>query len=86
MCVYLIGLHKIHGKVKKADLLLKYVTMIDPVMSWFKIIQYKDKKVMTIVTLIKTTWMTRYPWPMEIMFEQGLYFIGHKFKNSLIQE
>ena len=30
-------------------------------------------------------WIARYPWPMKIGYEQGSEFIGHEFKNPLIQ-
>ena len=53
--------------------------MIDPVAGWFEITQYKDKKVMTIKTLVETAWVTRYPWKIEIMFDQGAKFIGREF-------
>ena len=33
--------------------------------------QYDDKKAVTIANLVKTTWLTRYPRPMEIMHDQG---------------
>ena len=40
---------------------------------------------MAIVELVKTTWLTRHPWPIEITFDQGAEFIGHEFKNNLIE-
>ena len=49
--------------------------MIDLVTGSFEITQYKDKNAMTIAKLVKTTWITRYPWPIEITFDQGLKFI-----------
>ena len=29
-------------------------------------------------------WITRYPWPMEITYDQGLEFISNEFNISLI--
>ena len=37
LCLYLIGSYKIFRKVKKADLLLKSVKMINPITGWFEI-------------------------------------------------
>ena len=30
-------------------------------------------------------WLTRYPIPIEITYDQGKEFIGHKFRKSLIE-
>ena len=49
-------------KIKEA-LILKFVTMIDPVTRWFEIMQYSDKKLMKIENLVETMWLVRYPWP-----------------------
>ena len=45
--------------------------MIDPVTGWFEIIQYDDKIAITIANLVETMWLTRYPRPMEITYDQG---------------
>ena len=60
--------------------------MIDPVTGWFEVTQYYDKKSMMIVDLVETTCMSRYPWSSEITYDHGSEFLGHKFKNSLIEE
>ena len=33
---------------------------------WFEITHYDDKKEMTIVNLLETMWVVRYPWQTEI--------------------
>ena len=33
--------------------------MINPVTGWFEIVQYDDKRVITIGNLVKTTWLSR---------------------------
>ena len=43
ICVDIVGPYKIHSKGKD-NLILKSLTMIDPVTSWFEITQYKNKK------------------------------------------
>ena len=59
--------------------------MIDPVTGWFEIAQYGDKRVTSIANLVETTWLSRYPRPIEITHDQGKEFIGHKFIKSLIE-
>ena len=59
--------------------------MIDPVTGWFEIAQFDDKRVISIVNLVETMWMSRYPIPIEITYDQGSEFIGHKFRKSLIE-
>ena len=45
--------------------------MIDPVTGWFKITQYDDKRAISIANLVETMWLTIYPRPMEITYDQG---------------
>ena len=59
--------------------------MIDPVTRWFEIVQYDDKRAITIANLVETMWLSRYPRPAEITYYQGKEFIGHGFKKSLIE-
>ena len=59
--------------------------MIDPVTRWFEVVRYDDKRVITIVRLVETAWMSRYPSPIEIMYDQGKEFIGHNFIKSLVE-
>ena len=59
--------------------------MIDPVTGWFEIVQYDDKRAITIANLVETMWLSRYPRPMKIMYDQGKHFIGHELRNSLIE-
>ena len=59
--------------------------MIEPVTGWFEVTQYSNKKATTITNLAETTWLVRYPWPVEITYDRGEEFLGHKFKNRLIE-
>ena len=52
-------------------LILKPVTMIDPITGWFEVTQQTNKKEMANENLVETTWLVRYPWPVEITYEQG---------------
>ena len=60
--------------------------MIYPVTGWFEITQYDEKIAISIANLVYTTWLTRYPRPMEIIYYQGSEFIGHDLIKYLIEE
>ena len=51
--------------------------MIDPVTGWFERTQYNDKKAITIENLVETTWLVRYPHPVEITYKRGREFLGY---------
>ena len=55
--------------------------MINPVTGWFEIAQYNDKIAISIANLVETTWLSIYPRPIEITYDQGSEFIGHGFRN-----
>ena len=54
LCVDLICPYKIRIK-RKEPIILKSVTMIDPVIGWFELTQYSNKKAMTIANLVENT-------------------------------
>ena len=58
---------------------------MDPVTGWFEVTQYSDKKAMKISNLVETTGLARYLWPVEITYDRRGEFLGHEFKNSLIE-
>ena len=41
---------------------------------------------MTIENLVENMWLVRYPWPVEITYDQGEDLLGHKFKSGLIEQ
>ena len=45
--------------------------MIDPVTGWFEVVRYDDKIIISIANLVETTWLSRYPRPTEITYDQG---------------
>ena len=57
---------------------------MEPVTRWFKIMQYDNKRVISIAKVVNNTWLTRYPIPMEITQDQGSEFIRHEFRKFLI--
>jgi hypothetical protein len=70
LCVDLIGLYTIK------NLVLWCMTMIDQATGWFKMQEIPNKKAFTIASLVKQTWLTRYPWPNQIIFDRGKEFMG----------
>ena len=45
--------------------------MIDPATSWFQMRQIPDKREDTISNIVEQAWLTRYPWPTQIIFDRG---------------
>ena len=60
--------------------------MKDPVTGWFEITQYNNNKSMTTENLVETTWLVWYPRPVEITYDQGGEFLGHKFKSISLEQ
>ena len=61
LCVDLIGPYTLERKGKKKPLKLQALTMIDPATRWFEIVEYDDKKSITISNLVEKYWLSRYP-------------------------
>ena len=59
--------------------------MVDTITGWFEVVRYDDKRAINIVNLVETTWLSRYPRPIEIKYDQGKEFIGHEFRKYLIK-
>ena len=57
--------------------------MIAPITGWSEIAQCEGKRMIPIASLVKTTWLSRYPRTIEITYDQGRGFIGHKFIKFL---
>jgi hypothetical protein len=70
LCVDLIGPYTIK------NLVLWCVTMINQATGWFKMQEIPNKEAFTIANFVKQTWLTRYPWPNQIIFNQGKEFMG----------
>ena len=71
LCVDTIGPYTIKNKTTNETLVLWAVTMIDPATSWFEIKSIVDKTAINVAQVVETTWLTRYPWPQEIMYNRG---------------
>ena len=45
--------------------------MIDHVTGWFEIAQYDDTKEIYVANIVETLWLSIYPRPIEITYDQG---------------
>ena len=80
LCTDLIGPYTIRKKGKKYTLWC--VTMIDPATSWFELRQIKNKTAINVANVVEQTWLTRYPWPTQIIFDRGTEFMGEFAKMA----
>ncbi len=76
LCVDLIGPYTIGNKQSKDYTELHCITMIDPATGWFEIAEIKDGTSHTAASKIEQVWLSRYPWPQEIVLDRGREFMG----------
>ncbi len=74
LCVDLIGPYTIQKGNKKSKLWC--LTMIDPATGWFEVKTLARKDTGTTANIVEQTWLTRYPWPQEIIYDRGKEFMG----------
>ena len=55
---------------------LQCLTMIDPATGWFEIVQIPNKRADEVSNLLEQTWLTRYPWPTQIVLDRGTEFMA----------
>ena len=72
LCIDLVGPYTI-GSGKKQTV-LHCMTMIDPATGWFEIVEIDEKAADEIVNRLEFTWLSRYPWPTEIVMDRGKEF------------
>lgn len=95
LCVDLIGPYKIKsnkekykdkkGKMKPKDFERHFLTMIDPATSWIEIAPITNKEPFTIAQTAESIWLTRYPWPTELIYDRGKEFMG-EFKRMIHED
>ena len=78
LCIDLIGPYDIGtpNKDPKQDRTVKLhcLTMIDPATGWFEIAQIDTKRADYIANYLEFHWLTRYPWPTEVVMDRGKEF------------
>jgi hypothetical protein len=74
LCIDTIGPYKIgYGK---NEVSLQCLTMIDPATGWFEIVDIPNKRADEVVQLLEFTWLSRYPWPTEVVMDKGSKFMA----------
>ena len=59
--------------------------MIDLATRWSLIVRYNEKQADTIANMVEQTQLCIYPRPTIITYDRGNKFLGHAFKNDLIE-
>jgi hypothetical protein len=80
LCVDLIGPYQWGSKEKGTAFSLTCLTMIDPATGWFEICEVPNKRADYIVNYLEQHWLTRYPWPTEIVMDRGTEFCAEVAK------
>ena len=71
LCMDLIGPYKIAQSHKQEQEVPRCVTMIDPATGWFEMQRMNNKQPSTVAQQVEAAWLTRYPWPEEIIHDRG---------------
>lgn len=50
--------------------------MIDPATSWFEMKEITNKEANTVANIVEKTWLTQYPWPKKVTYDQGSEFLA----------
>jgi hypothetical protein len=83
VCVDLIGPYSLKakirstdGKLKEREITLQAMTFIDPATSWFEIAEVPDtdKTSARISRLFDQVWLSRYPRPQKVLYDNGSEF------------
>ena len=83
LCVDTIGPYKIQQKKRKEPLILHAVTMIDPATGWFEVREINEScTAYEVASIVEQTWLTRYPWPTEVIMDRGTEFLK-EFRTML---
>ena len=50
--------------------------MIDPATGWFDITTIDTKRADVIANKLEQCWLTKYPWPSQVIFDRGTEFMA----------
>ena len=76
LCVDLIGPYTIPTQNGEEPLKLWALTMIDPATNWFEMVPINAKDSMEIAIKVENTWLSRYPWPTQLICDRGTEFMN----------
>lgn len=75
-CIDLIGPYDFGKKNTPNHIRLHCLTMIDPATGWFEIVTVTDRESATIANAFEQAWLSKYPWPQEVVMDRGTEFMG----------
>ena len=81
---YVIGTPATKTK-ESTEVTLWALTMIDPATGWFDIREIPTKQADYIANYLEFTWLSRYPWPTEVVMDRGKEFAA-EVKDALRNE
>ena len=83
LCIDLMGPHRM-GKGQN-EVQLHCLTMINPATGWFEIVETPNRRADEVANSLEMTWLTRYPWPTEVVMDRGGEFqaeVSAMLKNN----
>ena len=81
VCIDLIGPYTIGEGHPDTVARLHCLTMIDPATGWFEIAEIPAKTADVVAIIFETAWLTRYPYPTEVVMDRGVEFMGEVRKT-----
>ena len=87
VCIDLVGLYTVTDQ-KDNDRILNAMVFVDPATGWFEIAEIIDKTSARISQIFNNTWLSRYPRPIKVIFDNGNEFkkdFLHILKGSTIK-
>ena len=76
LCVDMIGPYTIKNSETGKSLTLQCVILIDTATGWFELKTTKSKSAIDVANIVETTWLSRYPWLQEIVYDRGSEFMA----------
>ena len=59
--------------------------MIDPATRWFEMKEIPNKQADYIANIVEQAWLTRYPWPTQLVFDRGSEFMA-EFSKIVVED
>jgi hypothetical protein len=86
MYIDLISPYKEGDMEKDKHKVLHCLTMIDPASGWFEITEIPAKTADVVMNIFEQEWLMRYPYPIEVVMDQGTEFMAEVKKRMLRQD
>ena len=69
--------------VNEQELEFKALTIMDTTTNLLEIVRIDNKTSRNITQMFTNNWLARYPWPAQIIHNNGGEFIGHEFQDMM---